>query len=148
MTHTIGSLATCVAIALIAGCGAPKGQDPREVVDNIEAYYGRTVTIRAQFKSGARCRQGDDGEWKTYCKDCQYCRGPLVVDLPGTSTAAADWPMILGGTHDYKDIRCKGPLNKVECHPFEPGQTYVVRGVVTRDAPPKLLVSKFWPISP
>jgi len=131
---------------MITACGPPKGTPVTEILSDVDFHYGKTITIRTKFVSGARCRQGEEGEWKTYCKDCQYCKGPMVVD-PGEKVGASpDWPMILGGTWEYKDIRCKGPLNKVECHPFEIGKTYVVRGKLEKHKPPKLLVSKFWEI--
>lgn len=134
---------------LLSACGAPQGVPAAEVARDLEIYRGRAVDVRAKLKSGARCRQGEDGEWKTYCKDCVYCRGPLVVDL-GTSTStvedALDWPLILGGTYEYEDIRCKGPLNEVVCAPMQAGKTYVIRGVIEYQRPPKLLVEKFWPV--
>jgi len=134
---------------LLGACGAPAGTPAEEVVKNLDAYRGRPVDVRAKLKSGARCRQGEDGEWKTYCKDCVYCRGPLVVDL-GTDTSSTsnelDWPLILGGTYEYEDIRCKGLLNEVKCTPMEDGKTYVIRGIIEFQRPPKLLVEKFWEV--
>jgi hypothetical protein len=131
-----------------AACGAPRATPVQDVLEDVALYYGKTVTVRARLKSGARCRQGEDGEWKTYCKDCQYCRGPMVVDLGGSEAERTlpDWPLVLGGTWEYQDIRCKGPLNEVKCHPFVPGQTYVIRGVIEATDPPKLIVSKWWPV--
>ena len=132
----------------LAACGPPKAVPASEVVLDLARFRGKVVDIKTKLKSGARCRQGEDGEWKTYCKDCVYCRGPVVVDLGGTSTSTAvdDWPMILGGTWEMKDIRCKGPLNEVECYPFTPGKEYVIRGVIEWTRPPKLLVEKFWAV--
>lgn len=165
-------IAAAVAVAFLAACGPPQGVPAREVLENIDQYKGKMVRIRTKLRSGARCRQGEDGEWKTYCKDCVYCRGPLVIDLEtplatrtstgGTthtaSTAALgttdtsstahldDWPMILGGTIGFEDIRCKGPLNAVVCAPMQEGKTYVIQGVIEYQRPPKLLVERFWPV--
>lgn len=142
----LAKLATGLAIALVlAACGPPKGRPAAEVLADLEPHYGKTITIRATLRSGARCHQESE-KWMAYCKDCQSCRGPLVVDAPGVDIEHADdWPMILGGTWEYKDIRCQGPLEKIECHPFTPGQTYVIRGFLERNRPPRLLVEKFWP---
>lgn len=141
------ALATCLALAVAAACGAPKAIPADELVKDLDAYLGKRVTVKTRFKSGARCRIGEEGEWKTYCKDCQYCRGPLVFDVPGTETSSAgDWPVILGGTWELKDIRCKGPLNKVECWPFTPGKTYVVRGKLEHQRPARLLVEEYWDV--
>lgn len=131
---------------LMTACGPPQGTPVKEILSDVDFYYGKTITIRSQFVSGARCRQGDDGEWRTYCKDCQWCKGPMVVDSDGKMEGGSDWPMIMGGTWEHKDIRCKGPLNKIECHPFKPGKTYVVRGKLEKHKPPKLLVSKIWAV--
>ena len=65
---------------LMTACGPPQGTPVKEILSDVDFYYGKTITIRSQFVSGARCRQGDDGEWHTYCKDCQWCKGPMVVD--------------------------------------------------------------------
>lgn len=143
--------ATVLALALVTAvtaCGDPKGTPVEKILEDIDLYYGKTITIRTQFRSGARCRlDSEDGEWKTYCKDCQFCRGPIVVAPEGAvETKVDDWPMILGGVWEFKDIRCTGPLNKVECYPFELGKTYVVRGTVEQSKPPKLFVSRFWPV--
>ncbi|MEM7677693.1 MAG: hypothetical protein AAF449_16985, partial [Myxococcota bacterium] len=104
--------------------------------------------VKTKFRSGARCRlETPNGEWKTYCRDCQYCRGPVVVDapsLPDDVDNIDDWPLILGGTWDLKDIRCKGKLNEVTCHPFELGKTYIVQGTIENQRPRKLLVRNFW----
>lgn len=138
-----------VAVLALASCGPPKGIPVEEVLSHIDEYRGRSVPIRMKLRSGARCRQGEDGEWKTYCKDCVYCRGPLVADL-GTTTSTSveldDWPLILGGTVDFEDIRCKGPLNNVVCAPMQAGKTYVIQGVIEFQRPPKLLVERFWPV--
>jgi hypothetical protein len=141
-------LALVIALAL-ASCGPPKGIPVEEVLSHLEEYRGRSVPILMKLRSGARCRQGEDGEWKTYCKDCVYCRGPLVADLgtvTSTSVELDDWPLILGGTVDFEDIRCKGPLDKVVCAPMQAGKTYVIQGVIEFQRPPKLLVERFWPV--
>lgn len=119
------------------------------MLKNITAYAGKRVVLRARFKSGARCRQEVGKDWQTYCKDCQYCRGPVVVDtgLDLPSSGLDDWPMILGGTWKGKDIRCKGTLQAIECYPFELGKTYVVQGEIEAQRPPKLLVEKFWEVT-
>jgi hypothetical protein len=149
MSRIARTLSALLVAALAAACGPPKGVPVEEVLADLDAYRGRLVDVRAKLKSGARCRQGEDGEWKTYCKDCLYCRGPMVVDVGTTTSTSAefdDWPMVLGGTYDLKDIRCKGPLNQVECFPFIEGKTYVIRGTIEFQRPPKLLVNKFWPV--
>ncbi|MCB9654000.1 MAG: hypothetical protein H6729_07735 [Deltaproteobacteria bacterium] len=132
----------------VFACGAPKSIEVDEVLSHLEDHLGKQITIRSQFKSGARCRQTGE-TWQTYCgSDCQVCRGPLVVDsklnLPASNLN--DWPMILGGTYKGRDIRCKGPLNNVECYPFELGKPYVVRGTLERNHPPRLIVSAWWPV--
>ena len=140
------ALFTVCSLFLIA-CGPPKGVPVEEILADIDYHYGKTITIRTKIVSGARCRQDtESGEWKTYCKDCQFCKGPMVIDPGKKIESADDWPMILGGTWDYKDIRCKGPLNEIECHPFEFGKTYVIRGRLEKHKPPKLLLSKFWTV--
>ncbi len=128
-----------------------------EVIANLDHYLGKRVRMKAKLRSGARCRVGESPEdWKTYCKDCQFCNGPYVVDLglppvetTTTSTATdeppQDWPMILGGSHDYKAIRCRGPLNEIACYPFELGKEYVVEGMLERNRPPRLMVDGFQP---
>lgn len=137
---------SCIAAAALLAAAActPSAVEVDDVLQDLEAHVGKKVVVRTRLRSGARCRVGD-GEFKTYCKDCQFCKGPLVVDtgaeLPET---VADWPLILGGTHDGQPIRCEGPLNEVECHPFELGKTYVIRGSIEATQPPKLLVSDFW----
>jgi len=140
-------LVTCLPVVFLAGaCGPPKFEEVDTILEEIEKHYGQRVTIRARFKSGARCRQ-TDGQWKTYCKDdCQYCRGPLVVDsrIALAKEGLFDWPMVLGGTWKNRDIRCKGQLNRIECYPFIPGKPYIVRGYIERNRPPKLLVETFW----
>jgi len=135
---------------LLAAC-TPQGLDAMEVAANIDQHLGQRLTVRGKFKSGARCRIGEDGEWKTYCKDCQYCRGPLVLDVGVTKTSTSgevieDWPLVLGGVWEGKDIRCKGPLNQIECWPLVPGKTYVVQGFVETHQPPKLIVREFWEV--
>lgn len=140
---------------MIAACGPPKAQDADVIMKNIHEYAGKRVVIRAKFRSGARCGQPRElGEkWKTFCgsdKDCAYCRGPVVLDTGGALNLSEegldDWPMILGGTYDGQDIRCKGPLNEVECFPFKVGKTYIVQGQIEAQRPPKLLVENFWDV--
>lgn len=139
----LGTLTLLLGLLLTA-C-QPEGIPVDEVIRNLDDHLRTRVTIRARFKSGARCRQGTDGEWRTYCKDCQYCRGPLVVDSPlAGKDGVDDWPIILGGVYKMKDIRCMGPLNKVECYPFTPGKTYIVRGRLEANHPARLLVDDFW----
>lgn len=119
-------------------------KDAREILENVDAYIGKRVTMKAKLRAGVQCKlETEDGEWKTYCRNCQFCRGPFVVDLGQDSDEFADWPMVLGGTWKQRDIRCKGPLNEVECYPFEPGKTYVLEGVLERSNPPKLFVDGF-----
>lgn len=133
--------------SLLASCGPPKSVQADEVVKNLQKYAGKRVAIKTKLKSGARCRQEVGQKWQTYCTDCQYCRGPVVVDVGGfdlKDEGIDDWPMILGGTHDGQDIRCKGPLNQVECFPFKEGITYIVEGKIEAQRPPKLLVERFW----
>lgn len=130
-----------------ASCGPPKAMDAKEVLNNLSDYAGKRVVIRTKFRSGARCHQATK-EWQTYCKDCQFCRGPLVVDV-GTEElpeSADDWPMIIGGTWKGQDIRCKGPLGSVECYPFKEGKTYIVQGEIEQQRPPKLLLENFWEV--
>lgn len=123
----------------------PDPLDAEELLKNIDQHVGKRVVVKAKFKSGARCKL-EEGEWKTYCKDCQYCRGPLVIDtdLDLERTGLDDWPLVLGGTYEGKDIRCKGKLNEVKCYPFEPGRTYVVQGLIEASHPPKLIVQEYW----
>jgi hypothetical protein len=119
-----------------------------EILKDLDKYAGKRVVIQGKFKSGARCHLEKVTEWQTYCTDCQYCKGPLVLDtgLPLPEEGLDDWPLILGGTYNGEDIRCKGPLNKVECKPFKEGKTYVVQGKIEVHRPPKLLVEKLWEI--
>jgi hypothetical protein len=134
-----------VCLALAACTPASKPAD--EVVSHLHDYLGEKVVVEVQLRSGARCRVGKyEGEFKTYCRDCQYCRGPLVVDVPGLDpdTAVDDWPLVLGGMHDGQPIKCEGKLGEVECHPFDLDKKYVIRGSIERTHPPKLLVSEFW----
>lgn len=141
---TTALLSIGLGLALV-GC-QDEAKEPREILENIDAHIGKRVTIKARLRAGIRCRlDTEDGEWQTYCRDCQVCKGPFVVDL-GNAPADqefADWPMIIGGTWKEKDIRCKGPLNEVECYPFEPGKTYVLEGLIERTKPPKLIVDGF-----
>lgn len=139
---------TLPSLALLTGCfGPPDAMESGQLLKELDAHLGQRVVVKAKLKSGARCRQ-DDAEWKTYCKDCQYCRGPLVIDsnLDLPKEGLDDWPLVLGGTWDGEDIRCKGPLENIECKPFVPGKTYVIQGRLEAAHPPKLLVQKFWAI--
>ena len=126
------------------GCRA-EALSPVEVLANPELYFGKHIRIQARLRAGLRCRlETEDKKWRTYCRDCQICRGPFVVDLPEKDRSAyPDWPMVLGGTYNQRDIRCKGPLNKVECYPFEPGHTYILEGLFIRTQPPKLFIDNF-----
>lgn len=161
LSHLLVTSALAFAL-LLSACGPPRSIDAREVLRDLPRHLGKSLVVRARFKSGARCRQGETGEWKTYCKDCQYCKGPIVLDegtgvgtnakgstgaVTDTGTTSEhldDWPLILGGTWEGKDIRCKGPLNEIECYPFVPGHMYVVQGLLENQRPPKLLVERFW----
>lgn len=133
----------------LTGMGAALGcqtdaPDAQQVIAELDEHIGRRVTIKARFRPGIRCRlDTEDGQWKTYCRDCQVCRGPYVVDLGKKSEDASDWPMVLAGTWKMRDIRCSGPLNDIECYPFEIGKTYVVEGLLERSSPPKLYVDDF-----
>lgn len=146
------------ALSLSVGCKeAPVSA--QEVVDDLDRYLGKRIRMRAKLRSGARCRVGETvADFKTYCKDCQFCNGPYVIDLgrpvvQTTTTATVadtdevpkDWPMILGGSHEYKPIRCRGPLNQVDCWPFEVGKEYVLEGLLERHRPPRLMVDGFQP---
>jgi hypothetical protein len=140
-----GGLALLLALA---SCGPPDAVPVEQVLAHFDQFARKRVALKTKLRSGARCRQGEEGEWRTYCKDCVYCRGPLVIDAGTvTSTDTLDWPMILGGTWEYEDIRCKGPLNNVTCYPFELGKSYVIQGVLEDQRPPKLLVEKFWAVA-
>jgi hypothetical protein len=132
-------------VLLVAACGPPSSIEADALLANLDAHIGKRVVVKARFKNGARCRQ-DEGDWKTYCKDCQYCRGPFVIDsaLNLPKEGLDDWPLILGGTYEGRDIRCTGPINAIDCYPFTPGQTYVVQGRLEASHPPKLLVQRFW----
>ena len=129
----------------VAAACTPHAKSTAEVLGNIEEHAGKRVVMEVELQSGARCRvgQGPD-DFKTYCKDCQWCIGPLVVQSSQPTDGELDWPMTLGGTHAGKPIRCEGPLNEVKCHPFELGKKYVIRGSIEKTTPPKLLVSEFW----
>ena len=137
----------CALVAGLAAC-TPAAKDADEILAHLDQNLGKRVVLKARFRSGARCRIGeDDGQWKTYCKgECQYCKGPLVVDsrVEGEDLQLEDWPLTLGGTYEGKPIRCEGPLNDVKCYPFELGKTYVVRGLLERFHPPRLMVSDWW----
>ncbi len=135
-------------LGLIA-CGPPSSIPAKTVLKNLDSHLGQRLVIKTKLKSGARCKIVTEGGWKTYCgNDCQYCKGPMVIDsgVDLKEEGLNDWPMILGGTWKGKDIRCKGPLNKIECYPFELGKTYVIQGRVEKHHPPKLLVRKFWAV--
>lgn len=125
--------------------------DPKEaddVLTHLEAHYGESIVMRARLRSGARCSVADEnGAFRAYCRgECRYCRGPLVVDstLNLKEAGLGDWPMILAGSWKNRDIRCRGPLRKVICYPFEPGRVYVIRGRLEAHRPPRLLVQDFW----
>lgn len=139
-TTTLRLALSTLAMGLALSACTEEPKDAAEIVDQIDSYIGKRVTMKAKFRPGIRCRldTGDEEKWVTYCRDCQVCKGPFVVDLEGEDAEA--WPMILGGTWDMKDIRCKGPLNDIECYPFEIGKTYIVEGVLERSTPPKLFV--------
>lgn len=135
-------LASVVGGTAVACQPAPKSA--QEILENVDKHIGKRITITAKLRAGVRCKlDTEDGEWKTYCRDCQTCKGPFVVDLGQKSNEFEDWPMILGGTWKRKPIRCEGPLNDVECYPFEPGQKYVLEGVLENSNPPKLFVDGF-----
>jgi hypothetical protein len=149
MTKLPRSLLIAVGLSVLAGAGCSPGDPPpvEQILLDLKSHLGKRVTFKARFKSGARCRMDDpEAEWKTYCKDCQYCRGPLVVDtqLDLKKEGLDDWPMVLGGTYEGADVRCKGPLDQVVCHPLQPGKEYVVRGLLTDQSPPKLILEKVW----
>lgn len=128
------------------GC-TPQAKPIEVVLSDLDHYLGEKVVVETALRSGARCRVGETPEdFKTYCRDCQYCRGPLVVDAPGLDPQADvdDWPLVLGGMHRGQPIKCQGKLGEVECHPFDLDKRYVIRGSIERTQPPKLLVSEFW----
>jgi hypothetical protein len=135
-----------IVLGTLAACGPPTAVPVETVIDALPSYLGKRLTVRATLRSGARCRQGLDGVWQTYCKDCQYCRGPVVVNGTVNSTKAEDWPMILGGTFDNQPIQCEGPLHRIQCHPFVPGKPYILRGRLEHHTPPRLMVREFWPV--
>jgi len=143
-----GKTMAAAAALMLSGTACTPAAKPVEVVlDDLNAYLGEKVVVETRLKSGARCRVGKTvADFKTYCRDCQFCKGPLVVDAPGVDDEAPveDWPLILGGTHDGQPIRCEGRLGEVECHPFDLDEAYVIRGSIERTQPPKLLVSEFW----
>ncbi len=156
MTFRLSPLLLLAALALVAGC-KDRPVPAEEVIANLDRYLGKRVRMQAKLRSGARCRVGETAaDFKTYCKDCQFCNGPYVVDLglpPVETTTTAtvtdevpkDWPMILGGSHEYKPIRCRGPLNEIDCWPFELGKEYVLEGMLERHRPPRLMVDGFQP---
>ena len=141
------SLTTLAAAALVAGC-TPEPKDVDDVLSNFSKHAGQRIVLKTKLRSGARCRIGEEaGQWKTYCKgECQYCSGPVVVasNIKPSSAGLDDWPMILGGLHDGKPIKCEGPLNGVKCGPFDLDKTYVVRGLIEKHHPPRLMVADFW----
>ena len=134
-----------ILLAISSSC-TPDAIEADEVLANIDKHIGKRLTLKGKFRSGARCRvQNDKGEFPTYCKnnDCQYCKGPVVLDT-GLNTAQSgllDWPIVLGGTWKGKDIRCRGPIDNIECWPTKPGKTYIVRGRLENQKPPKLIVA-------
>ncbi|MEM1024049.1 MAG: hypothetical protein AAGD10_06190 [Myxococcota bacterium] len=131
------------AILVLTGC-SPTVHTADEVLGALPEHLGEKVVMEVELFSGARCRVGEGpSDFKAYCRDCQYCSGPLVVRTNEEHEGVDDWPMVLGGTHAGRPIRCEGPLNEVACHPFEPGKTYVIRGSIEKTHPPKLLVSAF-----
>ena len=131
-------LPTLLGLALLAGC-TPDPKDVDEVLENFEAHAGQRILLKTKLRSGARCRIGtEEGQWKTYCKgDCQYCSGPVVVASTVKPKAAGldDWPMILGGIHDGKPIKCQGPAQRGEVRPLRSRED--LRGARDhREAPP------------
>jgi len=138
-----GAVATCLAMIALCGCSDPP-VPAEKLVEEPERYYGKKIQIRGKFRSGARCRI--EGESTTYCKDCQFCRGPLVLDA--RIEGADDWPLILGGTWQFKDIRCVGPLNAIECWPIQPGKLYELTGFLERHKPLRFLVQDIKEIPP
>ena len=131
-------------LALASAC-TPAAKPMDEILSNLDEYLGQKIVVQTRLRSGARCRVGEnEGDFKTYCRDCQFCKGPLVVDAPGVEAGIDDWPLVLGGTHGGNPIRCEGKLGEVECRPFDLDKTYVIRGSIERTKPPKLLVSEFW----
>ena len=136
-----------VALATVGLTGCTEEPlDAEQLLAELDQHVGKRVVVRASFRSGARCRlETPDGDWKTYCRGCQYCRGPVVLASPSLpkDVQVDDWPLILGGTWRGRDIRCTGKLNEVECYPFELGPRYIVRGRIEDQRPRKLLVSDF-----
>lgn len=123
------------------GC-TDEPKEASEILRQIDRHFGERVVMKARFRPGIRCHlETEGGEWRTYCGNCQVCRGPYVVDLP--DEGFEEWPMVLAGTWKQRDIRCAGPLNQVECYPLEVGKTYVVEGVLERSTPPRLYVDRF-----
>ena len=126
----------------LSGCQEPT-IEAGELVANMEPHIGKRVRVKGSFRPGLRCRlETADGEWKTYCGDCQVCKGPYVLDVNAKDTDP--WPLVLAGTWKLRDIRCKGPLGQVECYPLKTGQPYIVEGILERSTPPKLFVDGFW----
>jgi hypothetical protein len=141
------ALGALLILFLGAPACTPAAKPMEEVLSHLDDYLGEKIVVRTRLRSGARCRVGkNEGDFKTYCRDCQFCKGPLVVDAPGVPEEAPidDWPLVLGGTHEGQPIRCEGKLEDVKCHPFDLAKTYVIRGSIERTSPPKLLVSEFW----
>jgi hypothetical protein len=144
---TMKRFVVALMLSSIAACGPPKAKDADEVLAHVSDYAGKLVTIKGRFRSGARCKlEKPDGKFMAYCKECQFCRGPVVFDtnLKLPDEGLDDWPLILGGTWKGKDIRCVGPLNQIECYPFTLGKTYIVQGQIEHQRPYKLLVERFW----
>lgn len=150
MMDTLVTLRAALAALTLAVFGVactPSAKPVEDILGDLDQYLGEKVVVKTALRSGARCRVGKyENEFKTYCRDCQFCQGPLVVDAPSIDpdTPVDDWPLILGGVHRGEPIRCEGKLNEVECHPFDLSKQYVIRGSIEKTHPPKLLVSEFW----
>jgi hypothetical protein len=145
MDRSLAHRVSAAAVGMALAACTPTAKPVQEIVSDLDTYVGEKVVVTTKLRSGARCRVDAGGEFKAYCRDCQYCKGPLVVDTGrALPTDVADWPLVLGGTHGGQPIRCEGPLNEVRCRPFDLDRTYVIRGSIEATAPPKLLVSDFW----
>ncbi len=125
----------------IGALGCAEGPlDAAKLVSELDSHLGKKVTVKAKLRTGIRCRlDTEDGRFMTYCRDCQVCKGPFVLDVPGVE----GWPVVLAGVWEGQAIQCRGKLNQVKCHPFEPGATYVIEGLLSRSNPPKLHVDDF-----
>lgn len=139
-------MTTLTILLALAGCKPSDAPTADEVLSKIDEHLGKRVALKAKIKSGARCAVAKDGEFKTYCKDCQYCRGPAVVGtkLDTKKEGLDDWPMILVGQWKGKTIRCKGPLGEVVCEPFDEGKEYLIQGRLEKMRPPRLVVQDAW----